>query len=94
MPLDKLATAIDVAPPGLRPYYLATAGEDFEGFDRADEDTLNRILWHAVRGAEVPYPAELAGAHGTGLAGLGLILTGEGDDDDDDDDDGDRDEKR
>ena len=89
-----MATAIDVAPPGLRPYYLATAGEDFEGFDRADEDTLNRILWHAVRGAEVPYPAELAGAHGTGLAGLGLILTGEGDDDDDDDDDGDRDEKR
>ena len=29
--------------------------------DRADEDTLNRILWHSVRGYNVPYPAEYAG---------------------------------
>ena len=25
--------------------------------DVADEDTFNRILWHAVRGYETPYPA-------------------------------------
>src|SRR5262245_56711738 len=24
--------------------------------DRADEDTLNRILWHATRGYDTPYP--------------------------------------
>ncbi len=29
--------------------------------DKADEDALNRILWHATRGYDVPYPAEFAG---------------------------------
>jgi hypothetical protein len=29
--------------------------------DMADEDTLNRILWHAVRGYDKPCPAEFAG---------------------------------
>jgi len=24
--------------------------------DAADEDTLNRILWHSTRGYETPYP--------------------------------------
>ena len=30
---------------------------DLDEADEADEDTLNRILWHAVRGS-APYPAE------------------------------------
>jgi YVTN family beta-propeller protein len=30
--------------------------------DEADEDTMNRILWHATRGYDTPYPAEFAGA--------------------------------
>jgi hypothetical protein len=30
---------------------------DFDQEDRADEDTLNRILWHSVRGGEV-YPKD------------------------------------
>jgi YVTN family beta-propeller protein len=29
---------------------------DLDEADEADEDTLNRILWHAVRGYETPYP--------------------------------------
>ncbi len=29
---------------------------DLEDVDRADEDTLNRILWHSVKGYDVPYP--------------------------------------
>jgi DNA-binding beta-propeller fold protein YncE len=29
--------------------------------DKADEDTLNRILWHAVRGYNTPYPEQFAG---------------------------------
>jgi YVTN family beta-propeller protein len=29
--------------------------------DRADEDTLNRILWHSVRGYDAPYPERAAG---------------------------------
>lgn len=30
---------------------------DFDKEDQADEDTLNRILWHAMRG-DVPYPGD------------------------------------
>ncbi|HXG12620.1 MAG TPA: alkaline phosphatase family protein [Gemmataceae bacterium] len=29
--------------------------------DEADEDTLNRILWHATRGYDTPYPEQFAG---------------------------------
>jgi hypothetical protein len=25
--------------------------------DEADEDTFNRILWHAMKGHNIPYPA-------------------------------------
>ena len=34
---------------------------DLEKEDRADEDTFNRILWHATRGYDTPYPAEFVG---------------------------------
>jgi YVTN family beta-propeller protein len=30
---------------------------DLDHGDRADEDTLNRILWHSVKGYDAPYPA-------------------------------------
>ncbi len=39
--------------------------------DRADEETLNRILWHSARGAAA-FPASVSGAHGTGLRARGL----------------------
>ncbi len=32
---------------------------NFETADQADEDTLNRILWHSTKG-DAPYPAEYA----------------------------------
>jgi hypothetical protein len=31
---------------------------DFQQPDEANEDTLNRILWHSVRGMNAPYPAQ------------------------------------
>jgi YVTN family beta-propeller protein len=34
---------------------------DFDEEDEADEDTLNRILWHSVRGWETPYPERPGG---------------------------------
>ncbi len=43
--------------------------------DGAQEDTLNRILWHAVRGVDAPYPSQYAGAHGQGLKALRLKLS-------------------
>jgi YVTN family beta-propeller protein len=33
---------------------------DFGEADEADEDTLNHILWHSVRGYDAPYPGRLA----------------------------------
>jgi hypothetical protein len=30
---------------------------DFREYDRTDEDALNRILWHSIKGVDVPYPA-------------------------------------
>ena len=34
---------------------------DLDEADKADEDTLNRILWHSVRGYDSRYPHEFAG---------------------------------
>lgn len=31
---------------------------NLEQGDKADEDTLNRIIWHATKGYDTPYPAE------------------------------------
>jgi YVTN family beta-propeller protein len=56
--------------------------EPFDKFDQADEDTLNQIIWHAVKGVDAPYPAHLAGAHGAGLKALNLALTDEEEDED------------
>jgi YVTN family beta-propeller protein len=35
----------------------------FDEEDQADEETLNRILWHSVRGWNTPYPERLRGPH-------------------------------
>jgi hypothetical protein len=56
---------------------------DFSDYDRVDEQTLNRILWHDIKGANVPMPAPVRRA----LAlPRGLITfptaTADGDDDD------------
>ena len=34
---------------------------NFTEGDAADEDTLNRILWHALKGYDTPYPERYAG---------------------------------
>jgi YVTN family beta-propeller protein len=33
-----------------------SAAMDFDDYDRADEDQLNRILWAVAKGADAPYP--------------------------------------
>jgi hypothetical protein len=37
---------------------------DFDKEDEADEDTLNRILWHSVKGDKTPYPEQLGTRRG------------------------------
>jgi YVTN family beta-propeller protein len=54
--------------------------QSLEEVDQADEDTMNRIIWHSVKGVDAPYPAHLAGAHGKGLKALGLKFGGDDDD--------------
>lgn len=67
---------------GLELYWAEQSlAQPLEEVDQADEDTLNRIIWHSVKGVDRPYPALLAGAHGKGLKRLKLNLTGEDDDD-------------
>lgn len=46
-------------------------------------DILNRAIWHSMKGYDVPYPDDLAGAHGTGLKERGLNFDPDADDDDD-----------
>jgi hypothetical protein len=48
--------------------------QPLDRLDAADEEAFNRILWHAARGVDAPYPAHLAGAHGKGLRPLRLKL--------------------
>ncbi len=56
---------------------------DFTGPDKAEEDTLNRAVWHSIKG-NARYPSECVGAHGKGLKKLGLmnVKTNRKDDDD------------
>jgi uncharacterized membrane protein len=35
---------------------------DWSEYDRIDEDALNRILWHSIKGARTPYPGAVRSA--------------------------------
>jgi hypothetical protein len=61
---------------------IQSAEQNLDDPDRADEDTLNRIIWHSVKGVDTAYPAELAGPHGKGLRKLHLVHSTDGDVDD------------
>jgi YVTN family beta-propeller protein len=56
VPLDEMNPPLE-ALRGKALYWARKSLElDLDEADRADEDTLNRILWHSVRGYETPYP--------------------------------------
>jgi YVTN family beta-propeller protein len=42
-----------------------SASMDFREYDRIDEDLLNRILWHSIKGVDVPYPVPVRRALAT-----------------------------
>jgi len=56
----------------------------FDQPDLNNDDLLNRIIWHSVKGVDAPYPVAFAGPHGRGLKALGLKHAPTADDDDDD----------
>jgi hypothetical protein len=41
----------------LRKHAYASARLPLDEADKCPEDTLNRILWHALKGSQTPYPA-------------------------------------
>jgi hypothetical protein len=65
IPLDEMNPPLKKLS-GRQRYWAEKSMElDFEDVDRADEDTFNRILWHAVKGYDVPYPKKPASPSGS-----------------------------
>jgi len=58
IPLDQMnPDPKDIADSLLRRNALISARLNFRQVDACPEDTLNRILWHAVKGSAAPYPS-------------------------------------
>lgn len=74
IPLDEMNPQLGYLSDKELYWALKSLEQPFDKFDQADEDTLNRIIWHSVKGVKTPYPAHLAGAHGKGLEALNLRL--------------------
>jgi YVTN family beta-propeller protein len=55
--LDEMNKPVGVLTGKAREFALKSLELDFDEEDRADEDTLNRILWFSVRG-DLPYPGD------------------------------------
>ncbi len=74
IPLDELNPPLNALNRQQRYWAEASLRLPLDKPDRVEEHLLNRILWHAIKGVDAPYPAEFAGAHGKGLAARGLVL--------------------
>jgi Phosphoesterase family len=57
IPLDEMNKPVDKLDGKAKEFALKSLAMDFEEEDKADEDTLNRILWYSVKGA-APYPGD------------------------------------
>jgi hypothetical protein len=55
--LDEMNKPVEKLDGKAREFALKSLALDFDEEDRADEDTLNRILWFSVRG-DRPYPGD------------------------------------
>jgi YVTN family beta-propeller protein len=62
IPLDEMNLSLDKLQGQALHWARKSLTMNLDNGDEADEDTLNRILWHATRGDQVPYPEEFAGA--------------------------------
>ncbi|MCA9125478.1 MAG: beta-propeller fold lactonase family protein [Planctomycetales bacterium] len=62
IPLDQMNPKLaDIEDEQLRRDALASMDMNFQEVDRAPEDLLNRILWRAMKGTSIAYPAWAAG---------------------------------
>jgi YVTN family beta-propeller protein len=83
IPLDQMNAPKEVLSGLMRDLAKASEKLPLDEPDQADENTLNRIVWHSIKGPDAPYPSEYAGAHGRGLKKLNLKLDTAARDDDD-----------
>lgn len=81
--LDELNKPLALLGPEERHWAERSLAQDFSGPDRIEDDVLNRILWHYVKGVRTPYPEALSGPHGKGLKERKLVIVDEDDDEDD-----------
>jgi hypothetical protein len=57
VPLDELnPDPQTIRDPVLEAGAIASASMNFSEIDRAPEDRLNRVLWHAMKGSGAAYP--------------------------------------
>lgn len=77
IPLDEMNGQPSSMSKTLRRWAAESNEMDFRHPDAVDDEDLNRTLWAAARGGD-PFPADLTGAHGKGLAKRGLTLSKSG----------------
>ncbi|MEN8226756.1 MAG: bifunctional YncE family protein/alkaline phosphatase family protein [Bacteroidota bacterium] len=65
VPLDELNPELISLSNDARYWAQKSMEQNLDELDRIDEDTFNRIIWHAVKGYDVPYPV-LTDHSGTG----------------------------
>jgi hypothetical protein len=56
IPLDELNPRLESLKGDQLHWAKMSLEQDLEDVDRIDEDTFNRIIWHSVKGYDVPYP--------------------------------------
>jgi YVTN family beta-propeller protein len=56
VPLDELNPPINELSGKKLSWAKKSLEQDLDDYDRIDEDTFNRIIWHAVKGVDRPYP--------------------------------------
>jgi YVTN family beta-propeller protein len=61
IPLDEMNPELDKLRGQALEWARKSLAMNLDEGDEADEDTLNRILWHSVRGDGVPYPEDYFG---------------------------------
>jgi hypothetical protein len=67
IPLDQMnPDPKKITDPLLRNFAYASARLPLQRVDQCPEDLLNRILWHAMKGPQAPYPAWAVRAAGDG----------------------------
>jgi hypothetical protein len=61
VPLDEMNPPLAALGPRRRYWARRSMEQRLDRVDGIDEATMNRILWHAARGPDAPYPYHLAG---------------------------------